>query len=376
MTTLFDPIDLGAIHLENRIVMAPLTRSRAIEGEVPTPLAPEYYAQRASMGLIISEATQISQSGQGYPNTPGIFTEAQIVGWKAVTDAVHAKGGKIVAQLWHVGRVSVSDYQPDGLPGFAPSAIPPSSGQAMKRDFSMTDFETPRALTIEQIEAIVGEYSQAATNAIKAGFDGVEIHAANGYLIDQFLKDGANQRDDRYGGSIENRARPMLEVTTAVVAAIGADRTGIRLSPSNGANGTTDSDPASIFLYAAAALKPFGLAYLHLIEGEEGTPMSIKDGAPQLAAQIREAFGGPVMLNGGLTRELAEKAIAEGRADLVSLGVPALANPDIVARWKQNAPLNTPDPATFYGGGAKGYTDYPFLDQVSGQTETVEEPAR
>ncbi len=376
MTTLFDPIDLGAIHLENRIVMAPLTRSRAIEGEVPTPLAPEYYAQRASMGLIISEATQISQSGQGYPNTPGIFTEAQIVGWKAVTEAVHAKGGKIVAQLWHVGRVSVSDYQPDGLPGFAPSAIPPSGGQAMKRDFSMTDFETPRALTIEQIEAIVGEYAQAATNAIKAGFDGVEIHAANGYLLDQFLKDGANQRDDRYGGSIENRARFMLEVTTAVVAAIGADRTGIRLSPSNGANGTMDSDPASIFLYAAAALKPFGLAYLHLIEGEEGTAMAIKDGAPQLAAQIRDAFGGPVMLNGGLTRELAEKAIADGRADLVSLGVPALANPDLVERWKTNAPLNTPDKDTFYGGGAKGYTDYPFLDQVSGQTDTVTEPAR
>ena len=362
MTTLFDPIDLGAIHLKNRIAMAPLTRSRAVEGEVPTPLAVEYYAQRASMGLIVSEATQISRSGQGYPNTPGIFTEAQIAGWKPITDAVHAKGGKMVAQLWHVGRVSISAYQPDGLPGFAPSAIPPSSGKAMKPDFSLVDFETPRALTLEQIEAIVGEYAQAATNAIKAGFDGVEIHAANGYLIDQFLKDGANQRDDSYGGSVENRARFMLDVTTAVVEAIGADRVGIRLSPSNGANGTMDSDPAATFLHAAAALKPFGLAYLHLIEGEPDTPMSIKGGAPQLAKQIREAFGGPVMLNGGLTRELAEKAIAEGRADLVSLGVPALSNPDIVERWKRNAPLNTPDKATFYGGGAEGYTDYPFLD--------------
>ncbi|WGM30215.1 alkene reductase [Brevundimonas sp. NIBR11] len=362
MTKLFDPIDLGAIHLKNRIAMAPLTRSRAIEGEVPNPLAVEYYAQRASTGLIISEATQISRSGQGYPNTPGIFTAEQVAGWKPITDAVHAKGGKMVAQLWHVGRVSLSDYQPDGLPGFAPSAIAIASGQGMRPDFSMTDFETPRALTVEQIEAIVGDYVHAAKNAIEAGFDGVEIHAANGYLIDQFLKDGANKREDQYGGSVENRARFMLEVTTAVVDAIGADRTGIRLSPSNGANGTLDSDPASIFLYAAAALKPFGLAYLHLIEGEEGTPMSIKNGAPQLAKQMREAFGGPVMLNGGLTRELAEKALAEGRADLVSSGVPVLSNPDLVERWKKNAPLNAPDKATFYGGGAKGYTDYPFLE--------------
>lgn len=360
MTSLFDPIDLGALHLNNRIVMAPLTRSRAIAGEVPNPLAPEYYAQRASMGLIISEATQVSPSGQGYPNTPGIFSDAQIEGWKAVTEAVHAKGGKIVAQLWHVGRVSLSDYQPDGLPGFAPSAIA-AIGKTMKPDFTLTEFQTPRALTLAQIEAIVGDYAQAATNAIKAGFDGVEIHAANGYLIDQFLKDGSNQRDDRYGGSVENRARFMLDVTAAVVAAIGADRVGIRLSPSNGANGTVDSDPASIFVHAAAALKPFGLAYLHLIEGEEGTAMSIKNGAPQLARRIREAFDGPVMLNGGLTRELAEKAISEGRADLVSIGVPALSNPDVVERWRTNAPLNAYDKSTFYGGGAKGYTDYPFL---------------
>ncbi len=239
------------------------------------------------------------------------------------------------------GRVSISAYQPDGLPSFGPSAIPPSTGKAMKPDFSLVDFETPRALTIEQIESIVGDYARAASNAIKAGFDGVEIHAANGYLIDQFLKDGANQRDDRYGGSVENRARFMLEVTTAVVAAIGADRVGIRLSPSNGSNGTRDSDPASIFLHAAAALKPFGLAYMHVIEGEPGTQMASFEGAPQLAKPMREAFGGPVMLNGGLTRELAEKAIEEGRADLISLGIPALSNPDIVERWKQNAPRRT-----------------------------------
>ncbi len=364
MPSLFDPIDLGAIHAKNRVAMAPLTRSRAVDGEVPNPLAVEYYAQRASTGLIISEATQISQQGQGYPNTPGIFTDEQLAGWKAITDAVHAKGGKMVAQLWHVGRVSIPDYQPGGVQAVGPSAIA-AEGQAMKRDFSMTPFEVPRALTIDEIPGIVANYAQAATNAIKAGFDGVEIHAANGYLIDQFLKDGSNTRDDRYGGSVENRARFMLEITTAVVAAIGADRTGIRLSPSNGANGTKDSDPASIFLHAAAALKPFGLAYLHLIEGEPDTPMSIKDGAPQLAAQMREAFGGPLMLNGGLTKELAQKALDDGRADLISSGVPVLSNPDLVERWMTDAPLNTPDKATFYGGGAKGYVDYPFLELAS-----------
>ena len=361
MTSLFDPIDLGAIRANNRIAMAPLTRSRAIANEVPNPMAVEYYAQRASVGLIISEATQISRSGQGYPATPGIFTDEQVAGWKPILDAVHAKGGKMVAQLWHVGRVSVSAYQSDGLPGYGPSAIA-AEGQIMKPDFTMTAMETPRPLTIEQIAAIVADYVHAAKMARKAGFDGVEVHAANGYLIDQFLKDGSNQRDDRYGGSIENRTRFLLEVVTAVVAAIGADRVGVRLSPSNGANGTMDSNPGPLFLHAAAALKPFGLAYLHVIEGEPGTAMEIKGGAPQLAARMRQAFDGPFMLNGGLTRELAEKAIEEGRADLVSLGVPALSNPDIVERWKQNAPLNAPDKATFYGGGAKGYTDYPFLE--------------
>ncbi|MBU1348142.1 MAG: alkene reductase [Alphaproteobacteria bacterium] len=363
MSSLFDPIDLGALRLKNHIAMAPLTRSRAVEGEVPTPLAVEYYAQRASTGLIISEATQISRQGQGYPNTPGIFTDEQVAGWKPIVDAVHARGGTMVAQLWHVGRVSIPDYQPDGGQAVAPSAIA-AEGRAMRPDFSMTPFQTPRALTVDEIRSIVADYAHAAEMAKKAGFDGVEVHAANGYLIDQFLKDGSNQRTDSYGGSVENRSRFMLEVVAAVVAVWGADRVGIRLSPSNGANGTKDSDPAAIFLHAAAALKPFGLAYLHLIEGEPDTPMSIKDGAPQLAKPIREAFGGPVMLNGGLTRELAEKAIAEGRADLISSGVPVLSNPDLVERWKRNAPLNAPDKATFYGGGAKGYTDYPTLETV------------
>ncbi|MCA3717021.1 MAG: alkene reductase [Brevundimonas sp.] len=360
---LFDPIDLGALKLKNRIVMAPLTRSRAIAGQVPTPLAPEYYGQRASVGLIISEATQISRSGQGYPDTPGIFTEAQVQGWKAVTEAVHARGGLIVAQLWHVGRVSIAAYQPDGRPAVAPSAIA-AEGNAMKEDFTMVPFETPRALTLDEIQGVIADYVHAAEMAKKAGFDGVEVHGANGYLIDQFLKDGSNQRDDRYGGAVENRLRFMLEVVSAVVAVWGADRVGIRLSPSNGSNGTKDSDPAAVFVPAAAALKPFGLAYLHLIEGEPGTVMAPWEGAPLLAARMREAFGGPLMLNGGLTRETAEKALAEGRADLVSVGVPVLSNPDLVARWKTNAPLNAPDRATFYGGGAKGYTDYPALETV------------
>jgi N-ethylmaleimide reductase len=358
---LFDPIDLGALKLKNRIVMAPLTRSRAVEGQVPTPLAVEYYAQRASVGLIISEATQISRQGQGYPNTPGIFTEAQVQGWKAVTDAVHAKGGLMVAQLWHVGRVSITAYQPDGRPAVGPSAIA-AEGQAMKEDFTMVPFETPRALSVEEISGIIADYAHAADMAKKAGFDGVEVHAANGYLIDQFLKDGSNQRDDRYGGSVENRLRFMLEVVSAVVAVWGADRVGIRLSPSNGSNGTKESDPASVFVPAAAALKPFGLAYLHLIEGEPGTVMAPWEGAPLLAARMRDAFDGPLMLNGGLTRETAERAMSEGRADLVSVGVPVLANPDLVERWKRNAPLNAPDKATFYGGGARGYTDYPTLE--------------
>lgn len=364
-STLFDPITLGALSLKNRIAMAPMTRSRAAPGEVINATAATYYAQRAGAGLIISEATQISRSGQGYPNTPGVFTEDQAAGWEVVTDAVHAAGGLIIAQLWHVGRVSISDYQPDGLPGWAPSAIAPDGGKAMRPDFSLTDFETPRALTVEQIRNVVADYAHAAEMAKKAGFDGVEIHAANGYLIDQFLKDGSNARADAYGGSVENRARFMLEVVDAVVKVWGADRTAIRLSPSNGANGTVDSDPASIFLHAAKALKPHGLAFLHLIEGEPDTPMSIKNGAPQLAAQIREAFGGPVMLNGGLTHELGEKAVDEGRADLVSVGVPFLANPDLIERWKTGAALNAPDKATFYGGGDEGYIDYPTLEQAS-----------
>lgn len=361
--SVFDPIRLGALSLTSRIAMAPMTRSRAVAGEVPTPLAAEYYAQRAGAALIISEATQISQQGQGYPNTPGIFSDAQVEGWKAVTAAVHAKGGQIVAQLWHVGRVSVPDYQPDGGLPVGPSPIA-AQGQAMKRDFSMTPFVTPRELTVDEIAGVVADFAHAAGQAKKAGFDGVEIHGANGYLIDQFLQDGANQRTDRYGGSVENRTRFLLEVTAAVVAVWGADQVGVRLSPANGANGTRDSNPEATFVHAAGALKPFGLAFLHVIEGEPGTAMASYDGAPRLAAKLREAFGGPLMLNGGLTLETAQAALDDGRADLVSIGVPFLANPDLIERWQTGAELNAPDKATFYGGGAQGYTDYPTLNRA------------
>jgi N-ethylmaleimide reductase len=370
MTDLFEPMLLGDVRIANRIVMAPLTRSRAGPGEVPSTLAPEYYAQRASVGLIVSEATQISRQGQGYPNTPGIFTDAQVEGWRAVTDAVHAGGGRIFAQLWHVGRVSITDYQPDGGPAVGPSAIA-AEGQAMKPDFSFTPFQTPRELSVAEIAGVVGDYARAAERAREAGFDGVEIHGANGYLIDQFLRDGSNRRTDAYGGAIENRARFLLEVTEAVVGVLGAGRVGLRLSPTGTSNGMSDSDPQALSLHVARALRPYGLAYLHLIEPGEGHPMAAPAGAPRLAEALREAFGGPLMLNGGLTRETAEQALNERRADLVSVGVGVLANPDLVERWRTGAELNAPDRATFYGGGAAGYTDYPRLAQAVQKTNVA-----
>ncbi len=361
---LFEPVTLGALELKNRVAMAPMTRSRAVAGEVINATAATYYAQRAGAGLIISEATQISRSGQGYPNTPGIFTDDQVAGWKVVTDAVHAAGGLIVAQLWHVGRVSLPDYQPDGGAPVGASAIA-AEGQAMKPDFSMTPFVTPRALTEAEIEGVLADYAHAARQAKAAGFDGVELHGANGYLVDQFLRDGSNRRTDRWGGSVENRARFLIEATRALVDDWGPERVGVRLSPTGTSNGMFDSDPAATFGHAAAALKPFGLAFLHLIEAEPPHPMAGPEGSPRLAKALREAFGGPVMLNGGLTRETAEAALADGRADLVSVGIPFLANPDLVDRWKTDAELNPADRATFYGGGDKGYIDYPTLDQAA-----------
>jgi len=361
---LFEPIALGALELKTRVAMAPMTRSRAGAGEVINASAATYYAQRAGAGLIISEATQISRQGQGYPNTPGVFTEDQVAGWKAVTDAVHAAGGKIVAQLWHVGRVSLPDYQPDGGAPVGASAVA-AEGQAMRPDFSMTPFVTPRALTETEIEGVLADYAHAARQAKAAGFDGVELHGANGYLVDQFLRDGANRRTDRWGGSVENRARFLVEATSALVEVWGAERVGVRLSPLGTNNGMFDSDPAATFGHAVTALKPFELAFLHLIEAEPPHPMAGPEGSPRLAKALREAFGGPVVLNGGLDRAKAEAALADGRADLVSVGVPFLANPDLVERWKTGAELNAPDRATFYGGGDKGYVDYPALDQTA-----------
>jgi N-ethylmaleimide reductase len=361
---LFEPVTLGALELKNRVAMAPMTRSRAVAGDVINATAATYYAQRAGAGLIISEATQISRSGQGYPNTPGIFTDDQVAGWKVVTDAVHAAGGLIVAQLWHVGRVSLPDYQPDGGAPVGASAIA-AQGQAMKPDFSMTPFVTPRALTEAEIEGVLADYAHAARQAKAAGFDGVELHGANGYLVDQFLRDGSNRRTDRWGGSVENRARFLIEATRALVDVWGPERVGVRLSPTGTSNGMSDSDPAAAFGHAAAALKPFGLAFLHLIEAEPPHPMAGPEGSPRLAKALREAFGGPVMLNGGLTRETAEAALADGRADLVSVGIPFLANPDLVDRWTTGADMNPADRATFYGGGDAGYIDYPTLDQAA-----------
>ena len=356
---LFTPIAVGPLRLPNRIVMAPLTRSRAGVGNVPTALNALYYAQRASAGLIIAEATQICPEGQGYISTPGIHSAEQIQGWKCVTGAVHVSGGRIVLQLWHVGRISHPSFQPGGALPVAPSAIKPN-GQA----FTAKGFEpipTPRALETAEIAGIVAQYAQAARNALAAGFDGVEVHAANGYLIDQFLRDGTNKRTDRYGGSIENRTRFLLEVLDAVTAAAGAERTGLRISPQNGQNDIADSDPQSLFNHVAAALSGRGLAYLHVIEGDTG-------GAPvppfdYLA--IKRLFGGIVIANNGFDKERANEAIGKARADLVAFGKPFIGNPDLVTRLYLDAPLSPLHRETLYGGAEQGYTDYPALRAVA-----------
>ncbi|MFG1241125.1 alkene reductase [Xanthobacter sp. V7C-4] len=355
--TLFDSFHLGDMTLPNRIVMAPLTRNRAGAGFVPSPLAPEYYAQRADAGLLITEASQISQQGQGYQDTPGIYTDAQVEGWKAVTDAVHARGGHIVIQLWHVGRVSHTSLQPNGGAPVAPSAITAATKTFVNNAFA--DTSEPRALERSEIPGILEDYRRAAANAIKAGFDGVEIHGANGYLIDQFLKDGSNKRTDDYGGSIENRARFLLEVVDTIVAEIGANRTGLRLSPVSPANGISDSNPQALFNHVAEQLEKRHLLFVHVVEGATGGP---RDVAPDFSFDaLRQRFTGPWIVNNGYDLELAQSAIGAGKADLVAFGKPFIANPDLVERLRRNAPLNEPDRDTFYGGGAKGYTDYPTL---------------
>jgi N-ethylmaleimide reductase len=355
---LFSPAKAGAIDLKNRIVMAPLTRNRARpEDDAPYEIHAQYYGQRAGAGLIISEASQISPQGKGYAWTPGIYSQSQIDGWKKVTDAVHAKGGKIVIQLWHVGRISHPVLQPGGADPVAPSAI---SAEAKTFDGeSFIDTTTPRALETGEIAGIVEDYRKATLNAKAAGFDGVEIHAANGYLIDQFLKDGANQRQDAYGGSIENRSRFLKEVVEAVVGAWSADRVGIRLSPFSNANNITESDPQAVFSHVIKLLNGYGLAYLHLVEGQTGGPRDIPEGG-DLAA-LYALFDGAKMGNNGYDRDMAINAVETGELDLVAFGRPFISNPDLVERLEKNAPLNELDRDTLYGGGEKGYIDYPAL---------------
>lgn len=350
------PLRLDPLELPNRIVMAPMTRNRAGEGNVPTALMAEYYAQRASAGLIVTEATQVSPRGVGYPATPGIHTDAQEAGWRQVVDAVHAEGGRVFLQLWHVGRISHPSLQPDGALPVAPSAIRPD-GEAMTYE-GKQPFVEPRALDTDEIPEVVAEYARGAARARAAGFDGVEVHAANGYLIDQFLRDGANRREDGYGGSIPNRMRFLREVLEAVNGVWGAERVGVRLSPTSSFNDMSDSDPARLFEGVAKALAPLGLAYLHVIEPVD-TPED-----ERIAPRIRAAFDGPLMLNEGYDARTGEEALAAGRAELISYGKPFLANPDLPRRFELGAPLNEPDPETFYGGDERGYTDYPVLSEA------------
>ena len=353
---LFSPVKLGGIALKNRMVMAPLTRNRAGADGVPQAMNVTYYVQRASAGLIISEATPISAMAHGYPALPGIYTDEQVAGWKKVTDAVHAEGGKIVLQLWHVGRISHPSLLPNGAQPVAPSAITPN-GKAFTYQ-GLVDYVQPRALDVSELPGIVADYVHATKSALLAGFDGVEIHAANGYLLDQFLRDGTNKREDNYGGNIENRTRLLLEVTKAVVAVAGADKVGIRISPVNPFNDMKDSNPQALFNYVVDALNQFNLAYLHVVEG------GIHGGGiadPFDFSALRKHCQSPYIANLAYDKARGNAAIATGHADAVAYGVPFIANPDLVKRFSTNAALNEADSSTFYGGTEQGYTDYPFL---------------
>lgn len=353
---LFEPYKLGAITLSNRTVMAPLTRNRAIDGLVPNPLAVDYYGQRATAGLLITEASQVSQQGQGYQDTPGIYSQEQVAGWRKVTDHVHERGGHIYLQLWHVGRISHTTLQPSGGAPVAPSAVRANGKTFVGGAFA--DVSEPRALALDEIPGIIESFKRGAANAIAAGFDGVEIHGANGYLLDQFAKDGANKRTDAYGGPIENRARLMLEVAEAVSGEVGAERTGIRISPVTPANDVSDSNPQPLFDHIVDRLNALKLIYIHVIEGATGGPRDI---APFDYGSLRKRFSGTYIANNGYDLALANKVLAANEADLIAFGKLFISNPDLVERLKRGADLNTPDKATFYGGGAKGYTDYPAL---------------
>ncbi len=360
MTSLFDPIKIGDIALTNRVVMAPLTRNRAIAGNVAGPLTVEYYRQRASAGLIIAEATQISPIAQGYLDTPGIHSPAQIAGWRQVTDAVHAAGGKIVLQLWHVGRISHSSLLPDGA---APVSSTAKHSSAMT--FTSEGFvpvSPARALRDDELPGLVDDYRRAARNAIAAGFDGVEVHAANTYLLEQFLRESVNDRSGPYGGSIANRARLLLEVMQAITEEIGGGRTGIRLSPMTTFGGTTelDSDPQALYGYVVEQLAPLGLAFLHVVEGETGGTRT-PEGKPFDYEALHRAFPGAWMVNNGYSRELAVDTVASGKADLIAFGRPFISTPDLVRRLRDDKPLNELRADKLYGGDAEGYTDYPLL---------------
>ena len=371
---LFTALDLGSLTLPHRVAMAPLTRNRAAEGNVPHDLNVEYYRQRASAALIITEATQVAPKGQGYPRTPGIHSDAQVEGWRQVTDAVHEVGGRIFLQLWHVGRISHSSYH-DGERPVAPSAIAPD-GEVLTPNMEMVPFETPRALTTDEVRAVVEQYRQGAENARRAGFDGVEIHAANGYLIDQFLRSGTNERTDRYGGSLENRLRFLREVTEAVTGEWDADRVGVRFSPLSPFNDMHDDHPAETFAAAAGVANDFGLAYTHHVEPAEPKPPVVEEGeAATVFGGMREAFDGVVVVNGNYDIDTATDALERGYADLIAFGRAFLANPDLPRRLREGLPINAPDEDTFYQGGETGYVDYPTWDELQqngASTETIE----
>jgi len=362
-TPLFSPLTVGALTLPHRVLMAPLTRARAGQpGDVPGPMNAEYYAQRAGAGLIISEATQVSPQGKGYAFTPGIHSEAQIAGWRQVTEAVHTAGGRIHLQLWHVGRISRPELQPGGGLPVAPSAIRPQGAKTfISADSGMVDVLEPRALGAGELPDIVEQFRQGARNAKAAGFDGVEIHAANGYLLDQFLRSHSNRRTDAYGGSVDNRLRLPLEVTEAVLEVWGRERTGIRVSPTGSFNDMSDADPETTFGRFAERLGDLGLAYIEVVE--DSFQGNLADGRPEpVIDAIRTAFDGVYIANGNYDADEAATRIAAGRCDAVSFGRPFIANPDLPERYRRGAPLNDWDASTFYGGDEHGYTDYPRLE--------------
>ncbi|WP_322015205.1 alkene reductase [Paraburkholderia sp. J12] len=365
MTTLFTPVKIGAYTLSHRVALAPLTRMRSETGDIPGDLMVEYYAQRASEGgLLIAEATPVSVRGNGYQGAPGIYADEQIAGWKRVVDAVHAKGARIFLQLFHAGRQSHRDLQPGGAAPLAPSAIP-FEGMAHTKD-GWQSATPPREMTLEDIATAIGEFRAGAVRAKAAGFDGVEIHGANGYLVDQFLQDGSNHRTDAYGGPVENRVRFLVDVTSAAVSVFGADRVGVRLAPSGTFGGMSDSDPARTFAHAARELNAFGLAWLHVIEPRVAGSQEVTEGAHAVAARdLRAYFHGPIVAAGGFSPESAAAIVEAGEADLVAFGRHFIANPDLPQRIRQGLPLNAYDRSTFYGGDHRGYTDYPAVSAVA-----------